>query len=379
MHIVFLTNEYPKHGLPHGGIGTFIQTLGRWLVKAGHNISVVGVNYVSDYDEELDFGVRIYRIPKQNSKGLSWYLNTRLISNKIREINEAIPIDVIDGPESAFAFLPKLPNVKYLIRLHGGHHFFAESENRRINMWKGLQEKLSFKKADAVVGVSRYSIYQTLKFLDFKDKLKGVINCHLDLSKFRPSNSSNQRENRILFVGTIREKKGIRQLIQAMPIVKTSFPNAELVIVGRDSQIPKTNKSYVEFLKPFIDSSVRNSIHFLGSVSNSDIPILIEESEICCYPSHMETFGIVAIEALAMGKPVIFTKFGPGPEIIKHGETGLLCNPLDPEDIAKQIIWLFQNKNKAQELGSHGREFVLKNFSLDSIGPQNILLYETLR
>ena len=56
----------------------------------------------------------------------------------------------------SLAFLPKIKEIKYLIRLHGGHHFFAESEKRKINKWKGFQEKRSFKKADAFIAVSQY-------------------------------------------------------------------------------------------------------------------------------------------------------------------------------------------------------------------------------
>ena len=61
------------------------------------------------------------------------------------------PINSIEGAELSFAFLPKIKDIKYVIRLHGGHHFFAVAENREINKWKGFQEKRSFKKADAII------------------------------------------------------------------------------------------------------------------------------------------------------------------------------------------------------------------------------------
>jgi len=378
MHIVFLINEYPQIGFSHGGVGTFAQTLARWLVNAGHCVTVVGVSYTSHYYEENDKGVRVYRLSRKKFKGLTWWLHNKSIYNKLREINRSNPIDIIEGTELSFAFLPKISKVVYLIRLHGGHHFFAEAENRDINWWKGTQEKRSFQRVDAVVGVSKYSVEQTSKYLSFKDKLKDVINYPLDLDRFSKSDSQKINKGRIFFVGTICEKKGIKQLIQAIPMVKNAYPEAQLYIAGRDWIFPNTGKSYREYLKQFIDPAIENCIHFMGPISNKDIPSLIEIAEVCCYPSHMETFGIVAIEAMAMSKPVVFTKKGPGPEIIEHGETGLLCNPLDPKDIAHQIISIMDNADIAKEIGKKARSFVLSNFSLEYIGSRNIELYQSL-
>ena len=64
----------------------------------------------------------------------------------------------------------KIKNIKYVIRLHGGHHFFAEAENRGINKWKGFQEKRSFKKADAFIAVSNYVKNHTATYLSYYNK-----------------------------------------------------------------------------------------------------------------------------------------------------------------------------------------------------------------
>jgi glycosyltransferase involved in cell wall biosynthesis len=81
---------------------------------------------------------------------------------------------------------------------------------------------------------------------------------------------------------------------------------------------------------------------------------------------------------MAMGKAFVASKKGPGGEIINHGVNGLLCDPLNPADIAKQIITLFQNKEMALNMGDHAREFALKEFDLNLIGPQNMKLYNSI-
>lgn len=378
MHIVFLTHEYPKPNYPHGGVGTFIQSLARWLVNHGQWVSVVGINYTSDDEKENDHGVVIYRLKKQVKKGFTWRLHAQSINRKLKELHVKKPIDIIEGSELAFSFIQKIPGVKYLIRLHGGHHFFAESENRGINWWKGFQEKRSFKKADAIIGVSQYVVDHTSKYLSFEKKKKGIIFNPANIENFYQADWNQSVKGRIFFAGTVCEKKGIRQLIQAMPIIKKQVPEARLLIAGRDWKFPKTGNSYIEYVKQFIEPSVKDAILFLGPLPNQDIPRYIEQAEVCCYPSHMEAMPLAWIEVMAMGKAFVGSKLGPGPEIIKHGETGLLCNPLNPEDIAEKVIYMLKNSQEARKMGQKARGFALKNFSLDIIGKKNIELYQSL-
>lgn len=378
MHIVFLTNEYPKLGHPHGGVGTFIQSLARWLVSCGHSACIVGINYSSLYEEENDLGVKIFRLPRENIKGLTWLLHSRKISKKLRDIHAIQCIDIVEGTELVFAFHQKIPNVKYVIRLHGGHHFFSISENRPVNWWKGFQEKKSFKKADYVVGVSKYVLDHTAEYINFKLKEKGVIFNPANLDKFHEVDYNKLNQGRIFFAGTVCEKKGIRQLIQAMPQIKKEIPNAHLVVAGRDWFFPESGKSYTEFVKQFIPEDLENDIVFLGPLDNEVIPNYIEESEVCCYPSHMEAMPLAWIEVMAMGKSFVGSKMGPGLEIIDHGNNGLLCDPLDPNDIAEKVIFMLKNPKEAKVMGMNARKFAIDNFSLEVIGNKNLDFYKSI-
>ena len=100
MHICFLTNEFPKDGFPHGGIGSFIKTLAVALIKKGIKVSVVGINYTSNYENEIIDGVKVYRTRRSNIKGLSWYFNSKEINKKIREIHNQTPINIIESSEA---------------------------------------------------------------------------------------------------------------------------------------------------------------------------------------------------------------------------------------------------------------------------------------
>jgi glycosyltransferase involved in cell wall biosynthesis len=89
----------------------------------------------------------------------------------------------------------------------------------------------------------------------------------------------------------------------------------------------------------------------------------------------METQGLVAQEAMAMKKTVVFTKLGPGPEIIKDYKTGLLCDPHNPSAIAEKIIWVFDNKSEAQQMALEARKDILKRFDIKKMIEKNIQFY----
>jgi glycosyltransferase involved in cell wall biosynthesis len=378
MHIVFLTSEYPKKGYPHGGVGTVVQNIARGLVKHQYIVSVVGLNYNKSNEVENDHGVNIIRLSPKKVKYFSWYLNSKLINKAIAELHDKQPINIIECTEMGLAFVNKIKGVQKLIRLHGGHHFFAESEERKINPWKAFQEKRSFKKADHIIGVSEYVVKHTYKYINFKDKYKGVINNLANLDRFKPSDQSEEVKGRVFFAGSLCEKKGIRQLIKAMTIVIQAIPEAHLVVAGRDTKIRGKEESYLDYLKTEIEDNIREKIVFLGVVDNDKLSHEIEKAEVCVYPSHMETFGMSCIEAMSMGKCVITSKLGPGPEVVEHQKTGLLCNPFEIDKLANQIILLLEDGNYAHQLGINAINDIKQRFGYEHLMQKNITLYKTI-
>lgn len=375
MHICFISNEYPKEGFPHGGVGTFLKTIGPKLVAAGYEVSVIGVNYIASDEFTVENGVAIYRVKKQNKKGLIWWLNAKAINAKIKEIHAKNPIDIVESAELGLAFIHKIKNIKYVIRLHGGHHFFAEAENRGINKWKGFQEKRSFKKADAFVAVSQYVKDHTAKYLKINRPTSIIFNL-IAIDHFKPKSVDIEVKS-IVFAGTVCEKKGVRQLIQAFPFVKEKYPEAKLNIYGRDWLFPD-GSSYVEMLKAKELPKIKpfdNDVNFKGTVSYDEIPEIYAKAAVCVFPSHMETLGLVAPEAMSCQKPVVFTELGPGPEVIVDGYNGYLANPYKPKNIADQILKVFDNEEEAKRISELARQTVLEKFNPEIIVQQNIDFY----
>lgn len=377
MHICFITSEFPRQGFPHGGVGTFVSTLGKALVEQGVQVSVIGLNYINKEETENIEGINVYRVVAKKQKGLQWYFNSKAIANKIKEVHQQNRIDIVETAELGLAFLPKIKEIKYVIRLHGGHHFFAEGENRGINWWKGYQEKRSFKKADAFIGVSNYVKEHTAKYLKYYGKPVEIIANPISFEKFQPIDGLEKNVKSIVFAGTVCEKKGVRQLIEAFQWVRNEFKESKLYIYGRD-WLFSDGTSYIAYLKKTFSDVELQNVYFKGAVSHDDLPRIYQQAEVCVFPSHIETQGLVAPEAMAMESMVVFSETGPGPETIIDGVSGLLCNPHDSKNIAEKIKWVFNHPDKALEIGKQARAYALKKYNLSIIVTQNINFYQSI-
>lgn len=378
LHICFITHEYPKEGKNQGGIGSVVQTIGRALVQNDVDVSVVGVGGGIDTEEySVDKGVNIYRLPGFSLPFARFISNAYRVTSKLREIDQNNSIDVIEGSELSFAFIPKKFPAKKVIRMHGGHHFFAVTLGKKPAIWRGFQEKRSFVKADALLAVSRYVGSKTKTLLHFKQPFSTIYNI-VDTEKFYASDKQKIIPKKLVFVGTVTEKKGVRQLVQAMPEILKVFPETTLDIIGRDWYNPITGESYIEYLKTFITTSIEHAINIVGPLPHYEIPKHLESAEVCVYPSHMEAMPIAWLEALGMGKAVVASKLGPGAEAVIDGKTGLLCNPLEPLDIAKKIITMLNDTKEAEVMGFNARKDILTRFNPEIIIQKNIAFYKAL-
>ena len=129
------------------------------------------------------------------------------LRKKLKEVHQIHPIDVLETPEIGQAFIPCKTDYLKVIRMHGGHHYFANSESRDVNKWKSWQEKRSFKNADYLIGVSNFVANETKRLLSLGEKKVEIIYNPVDLDVFKQDDSIALIENQILYVGTVCEKK----------------------------------------------------------------------------------------------------------------------------------------------------------------------------
>ena len=161
-----------------------------------------------------------------------------------------------------------------------------------------------------------------------------------------------------------------------MNTVLKLYPHAELHLAGKNNLI-LGNERYQDFLSGLLSDELLQRVKFLGPLDREkELFPLLSSAEVCCYPSYSEAFALAPLEAMAMGKAVVFTKLSSGPEAIVHGESGLLCDPKNPSDIAKNIIKLLENKSATDQLRVKARSRIENNFSYPEWLQKNIHCYK---
>lgn len=351
------------------------QMLARALVRRGHCVTVLGMAKDQRAGETDDEGVRVIRLPDATLAWTGFVVNGQRRRVALRGIQAERPIDLVEGPESSLAVLPRSFAAPKVIRMNGGHHFFATTLGKAPSPWRGWLERRSFQRADYLCAVSEFVGETTRRLLRLGDRPIETLLNPIDTVRFAPMADVPEEEGLIVFVGTVCEKKGVRQLVEAMGRIVEAVPTAHLWIVGRDWRDPESGASFTETLEGSIPQSVRPTIVFKGPVAREELPPILARASVCVYPSHMEALPLAWLEGMAMGKAVVAACTGPGPEVIKDGISGLLCDPHDPSSIAEKLILALQDEDLRKRLGTEARLQVVDRFSLESLVDRNLDFY----
>jgi glycosyltransferase involved in cell wall biosynthesis len=376
MNICFLCDEYPPQ--PHGGIGTLTQTLGRALVRRGHAVTSLGIYRfgVAEPQFEDDQGVRVIRLPHTAVRGAGVLLNRTRLGKVLQRLHRQTPFDLVDGAESWLANLPVPFAAQKVVRMNGGHHFFMTELGQPRGLQRSLIERWSISRANHLCAVSHYVADVTRRLLGLQARPIEILPNPVDTNRFQPQPGVPVEPGLLMFVGTICEKKGIRQLVQALPQIVAAVPEARLLVYGRDQFDPQLGISFTAHLRTLIPTALTSHIEFMGNLPNAELPQTLARASVCIYPSHMEAQGIVISEGMAMGKAVVASQTGPGPEWIEHEVSGLLCDPYAPASIAQQVIRALQDAALRQRLGEAARRRALEYFSVETLVVRNEAFYE---
>ncbi|OAB42808.1 glycosyltransferase family 4 protein [Paenibacillus glacialis] len=235
------------------------------------------------------------------------------------------------------------------------------------------------RKADLIIANS-HSLQQKLSSL-FPHAAKNIRTVELGVavSRFRPSTSVEKRTSRknyrlgnaftILFVGRVIPQKGVHILIRASHLVRKHIP-VHLVVVGR------ARPSYLRQLKRQAQT-LGVPITFIGKIPHAKIHKIYHIADCFVCPSQKhEAFGLVNIEAMASGVPVIASRNGGIQEIVNHGHNGYLVNQYRrPEGFAVHLLKLAQNRSLRENMAENGRSDVLQHFTWNQTATKLSALY----
>ena len=161
---------------------------------------------------------------------------------------------------------------------------------------------------------------------------------------------------RLLCLGRLVAEKGFDLALTAFATILNRFPCTRLVIAGDGAERENLQKQMTEL-------GLLNSIEFLGSVPPEKVAHLIDEATLVVIPSRLEGFGLVALEAALMARPVVATRAGGLPEVVVHEKTGLLVESENSHALAEAIAFLLNNPETARKLGRAARARAQEVFS----------------
>ncbi len=270
------------------------------------------------------------------------------------------------------------PQLPVLLTLQEGQNL------EKQNFFKKFFRKLIIKKADQATAISQYLKNYILSLR--KNMQVSIIPNGVDFENFSRDFSYGELsgladnlnikpdEKVIVTTGRLVPKNGIDSLIKSFAILHhgpVSTDNQyKLLIVGEGPQ-------KVELQNLAEQLGVREKVVFAGMVSHESLPKYLKISHVFIRPSRSEGLGNSFLEAMAASLPVIGSRIGGIPDFITHGETGIFCDPLKPEDIAAKINLVVGDNDLRKKIAVEGRKLVREKYHWEKIAQEYRNIYET--
>ncbi|MGY5852943.1 MAG: glycosyltransferase family 4 protein, partial [Candidatus Thorarchaeota archaeon] len=301
----------------------------------------------------VDFSFSVYR---NQIKELRNYDTIQIVSQSF------IPTRVLGNRPKIFSYFPHLDIPESFLE-----YLYLPAVNHLA--------KMIFNRSDAVVaGIPKGSVE-----VDVLQKTLGVpsdkirfVHEGFDPSKFKermpdPLLMNQFGDDIVLFVGPLVKRKGIEYLIRAMKLVLQKKPTSHLLLVGSVHSYGRKMIDLVHKLE------LSKNVHFLGFVSEESLSKYYSAAKVFAFPSLLEGYPLVVLEAMGSGTPVVSTNLSPIVEQL--GDTGIIIKPGDVQALAQGISNLLQDDHKRGLLGKSTRERALNNFTWSNMADELINIY----
>lgn len=338
MKIVILVGFFPPKWLAGTEIATY--NLATHLARRGHEVHAITSRDTGlpEFSEENGFFVHRIAWPKVRFIGTvaSW----AKIYLKIRKLKP----DIIHAQSLELSILAliskRILKTPYVVWGQGSDIYLPGRFTR-------MTSKPIIQNADAVLALTK----------DMRQKMQGIYDrdisivpngVELERFKIPPRDKRKDDAKAVIFVGRLHPLKGVQYLIEAMVIVHQELPDVKLVVVGDGIERAKLEKFAEEL-------NLNGCIQFTGQLPQESIPRLMHQAEVFVLPSISEGFGIVNLEAMAAGLPIVATNVGGIPDVIEEGVNGFLINAKNSDEIAGKLLILLQDDGMRKEISVNNK------------------------
>jgi len=359
MHILQVTPYFYPH---FGGVESHVMGLSEGLINLGHDVEVVTSRYSRMPETEKIKGIKVTRLPQW----INLY-NTPVVT-AIQEFVRRSHADVIhvhSPPPFTERFAAKGAKDAHK-PLVVTHHCDLELKGflgkMAVNLYQSFLGKYPLDIADRVISTTNSYATTSRSLWDIDVE---VVPNAVDIKRFHPKNKGDfirdkfveKDEPLALFVGRLVPHKGIGILIRSLEYLQTG----KVLVIG-DGPYLKWLKELTRKLK------LEERVFFVGPISDYWLPAYYAATDVVVLPStsRLEAFGIVGLEAMASGKPLVLSDI-PGVRDVISTDEGFIVEPLDPEALADALEKIWNYPENSKQMGLRGRERVVSMFSWEKV------------
>jgi glycosyltransferase involved in cell wall biosynthesis len=384
MKILMLSWEYPPRVV--GGIARVVHDLSHRLYQDGHEVTVVtyrdgDVPYFED-----DKGVKVHRVDNfmiSSNNFIDWImqLNFNMIAKVGELISSGEKFDVIHAHDWLTAYAAKTLKTAYGTPLVSTIHATEAGRNSGIN---GETQKyindtewmLTYESSEVIVN-SNYMKNELQRLFGLPYEKINVVPNGVNINLFNGIEKdydfrrqyAMDNEKIILFIGRLVYEKGVQNLIAAMPKILANYHDAKLIIAGKGGMIDE--------LKAKVDSlGLGNKVYFTGYLNSKNVQKMYKCADISVFPSTYEPFGIVALEAMLSGTPVVVSDVGGLNEIVDHGINGMKSYAGNPNSLADSILTLLFDHKLCTDVVKNAQSKVKKDYNWQKIAQDTHFTYQ---
>ncbi|ADJ25840.1 glycosyl transferase group 1 [Dehalogenimonas lykanthroporepellens BL-DC-9] len=347
----------------HGGVVNHVTALERQLTARGHRVVVIA----PASRPITAFGDRFVHIgtprPMPASGSVARITVSVRLANKIKAVLAKEQFDIVHLHEP-FMIMLCSAILRYSHATNIGTFHAAEGKPG-YNLGWPISRWILHRRAKKLHGHIAVSPVAKNYHHRYVPAEYTIIPNGIDLNHFRPDVEPIDRfmdgKLNLLFVGRLEKRKGIKYLIDAFKKVHKLYPETRLIVVG-----PGTR------MRPKFEKQVRNArlegdVVFVSDVSYDDLPRYYQTADIFCAPATgQESFGIILLEAMAAGKPIVASRISGYASVLTDEQEGLLVKPKNAGELAKALIRLIADPALRERLGARGLDTV-QNFGWDKV------------
>ena len=356
--ILITAPYFPPHS---GGLERYVEEVASGLIstEAWNVVVLTTSENNTDYVENmgnveihrLKYGLKVSNTPLS----LSWFGKIHSLLKNVNPdiINVHTPVPGLGDMVSLLT--PK--KVPLVVTYHTGSmkkgEFFKDI---LIFLYEHVCMLAMLRKAKRIICSSDFVRNDFLYKYQYKS---ATVTPATNADLFKPNNSRIKTYDRLIFIaglGFSEQYKGLETLLHAMTTLVKHNPKLTLTVVG-DGNMRSEYETMVERL------ALKNHIDFKGKLCKEDVARQYQESDILVLPTSFDSSPTVVIEAMSCGLPVVSTYVGGIPKIIKEGETGILIEPNNVEQLQKALLILLNDRNKQIEFGKNGRDRVKQKYT----------------